>query len=1756
MAIVLEDEKSSSFKDVLIKIGIAVGFTDIYWHPIIIKKLLNFFAHNDIMNDQIIKDIGLLNEISLSSEKKINENLSDQQKNKEKTGLLTCSEFKYIYINVHTYLEEIKINLIQPVLNLNLYELKILAGNLIAEMYVDHFKIYGSLDDFEIQELTNYPYTIKTQEEFDENFKKPMLSTKKKESLEFNFLSKTKICQLFSKEDNITSETFLKIKKISLYFYQESFLRFFNYLISEFLGSLGPSQKIVEYRKSKEKPNLKKRSSNYLKQNINSQENYISNHLSVKSNGINELNSKKENWEKNHSDEFNKNIEFMKLNIEIENPILILKARPSFNEFFNITLKKLLISCAYRKKFGLIRKFPELFRYISIYKLFIEDFCIKSHDKFYICEPTNTIVNMQFTMLSDKDIKKSDLKIDKSFRFDVIINPIKIMLRQVDFKNIMMLNDLNLSYSDGQTESYDYAKFYNEINEKKIENKKDNFNNEKNPSDADRRNNHQSIFKKEVNNKNKINISKSSSNFVKESKYGSLLDNEQKISSFKSQKYIENSKKNISFKKNNTNEIFIIKEKNFETEEDHFSEAFEESELKEHLKNIEVLKIQNSIENNDKPSEENNSIIIREKDYRNSEIDEIKAEKNSINKLEKDDELMEKFYDMNFNLLIDQIEIKLIIDFKNEKILNNFAGLKIDRLFLKFIRKLNKNQYMKLYLNEISVNEKNTYTPFDTNFKFNKYKKEDQTKDIKLVFNNQTKNEPIENLLNTGYKSLTYENIIQHNHSLGISRDDLDNLANKNSMNRSFDELENSCDFNEIANEIIQNFELNYYIKMKNKNKKKFNNKKLNYFNQNVIKSQENEITDKNTSNMNINMNTKNEIDKSLRNSIFIKSERELPNNENKSNKFSQSNPQELKDKFNHNIIKEHEKNVSHTKKLIIREFEKLKKNLLLLRDDNYNSYFFNQSEVNLQMKIDSERNKFYDINLNNLKILVKLDNFLLIKQFFLEGFPFYSISDNDLPLLYEGNEDKNPGMFLKLFIQNPKLCILTDEVINEEQDIICLTSDIVIEMKTEKIISIKKQLFEKYTSNKNKLESNLKIENNSFIIENKNLQQIKIKENIFDHAENPNIFHVQKSYLDNNAISEIVYKLTINCNKMHPYILKFFDFMNPTDSENEKIRRKIIEDFEFIYYTNSELILNKTNDFFFNSSSFTEMSFNDSNFFLKASYRDIVLFLKAFEYNSKLLTSKDYEKKIELMKSYSNSKSNKKSEVEYMQKKKNDKKIDPEKMAKVFQKYMQDKKLETRRLGMATLMNLKDYDTNSYNLSNTNKFKSLDLKEFFEKNNEIYNNYKSGKTIPKAGLKNEDYDSDQDENIANRKNVNNQSFDSNEDAEIENNIKIKNHDKNNSKLLDEEKNSMNNTKNINNTSNYHSNNTNNPNNKFKSYNITVSNINEDLACNNILQINNSNQESKNNLFEKKFNSNNTVKNPIKNFYPNNLIRESNENANSQINNVENIILKNFDTEIIKTKDFGNTNNTKKSNLLKRGSKFELYNTKRFLSSSSQKRIILNREIIEGALNKYNLNLKKLEIIKMIKNTNFLDFFSEEDVDKQDIMDYLGNEVYDFDKDNDEEDYQSNCKFKLEKMRSKDFQEEDLERIPTYVINNINTIMKFKKIEVMLIDDHSDHYYPFFLMKFKNINIINNSQMNKTDYLVDTEIKLKTFNYIANLWEPLLEMTFLQIKYIYSKQVNVIDKEKIDLILAFMNGEKQAKLDLNISDLTVKFKLF
>ena len=85
-----------------------------------------------------------------------------------------------------------------------------------------------------------------------------------------------------------------------------------------------------------------------------------------------------------------------------------------------------------------------------------------------------------------------------------------------------------------------------------------------------------------------------------------------------------------------------------------------------------------------------------------------------------------------------------------------------------------------------------------------------------------------------------------------------------------------------------------------------------------------------------------------------------------------------------------------------------------------------------------------------------------------------------------------------------------------------------------------------------------------------------------------------------------------------------------------------------------------------------------------------------------------------------------------------------------------------------------------------------------------------------------------------------------------------------------------------------------------------------------------------------------------------------------------------------------------------------------------------------------------------------------------------------------------------------------------------------KKIDITLIDDYLNNYFPFM-----NFNLIdsNLTLSDKKEFISSSSIALSTYNYISSTWEPIIEKSLIQLSIFHLKDLNSIKIEIPEILI-------------------------
>ena len=116
-------------------------------------------------------------------------------------------------------------------------------------------------------------------------------------------------------------------------------------------------------------------------------------------------------------------------------------------------------------------------------------------------------------------------------------------------------------------------------------------------------------------------------------------------------------------------------------------------------------------------------------------------------------------------------------------------------------------------------------------------------------------------------------------------------------------------------------------------------------------------------------------------------------------------------------------------------------------------------------------------------------------------------------------------------------------------------------------------------------------------------------------------------------------------------------------------------------------------------------------------------------------------------------------------------------------------------------------------------------------------------------------------------------------------------------------------------------------------------------------------------------------------------------------------------------------------------------------------------------------------------------------------------------------------------------------------LNKLMNLIKINKINLTLIDNSRNIYYPFMKFNIEDCEVI---FKNKNDYIqAFFYFDLFSYNYICSVWEPTIEKTNLYIYYEFTKMEIGNDTDKDQKITLYNNNE----ISINISDMSMSFAL-
>ena len=143
------------------------------------------------------------------------------------------------------------------------------------------------------------------------------------------------------------------------------------------------------------------------------------------------------------------------------------------------------------------------------------------------------------------------------------------------------------------------------------------------------------------------------------------------------------------------------------------------------------------------------------------------------------------------------------------------------------------------------------------------------------------------------------------------------------------------------------------------------------------------------------------------------------------------------------------------------------------------------------------------------------------------------------------------------------------------------------------------------------------------------------------------------------------------------------------------------------------------------------------------------------------------------------------------------------------------------------------------------------------------------------------------------------------------------------------------------------------------------------------------------------------------------------------------------------------------------------------------------------------------------------------------------------------------------KMKLKEHVNKDLDSLDNnYTTDSGKGIIYLicSNINVVLIDNQSDTYYPFIsFIIYKMLTKVETQKFGRSVVThSDLIFKIVSYNYLASVWEPLVEKSLANAKIIQIRD-STISSTSVDIVIPLQGHNIYQTLNINLSDLNVIF---
>ena len=376
---------------------------------------------------QILTDIKLKQKTIAPEEEAKREVLVQNTFVEEKTEKPeTCKEFTETTLKMTAQLENVKFILLHPEYDTKLFMCEIDTSFFEYAAHIDHDNIRGVIGNTILYDSTNYPNTMSplNYEEESINLQKIMeITSATTDESEFHFDIVSYYPHCPDRPQNLMSKMFLHLGTIKVDYYNELLLyRFNDYLIYQFIDSLSPRD--------------------YVKESLALYEKNKKSYEGLDFYSVLSFSS------------------FSYIEVTIEQPLLYLKPRFNYEDYFVINLGKLKVWNERVWSTGRWVKHPNEKLLCEVYHIESNSLNVKYNGNVPIVDSVPGFMLFEFPCIETHDYNNhlpDVLDISLHLRVDAPII-MKIYMMPEHYTYLLKCLDLNVNYTDGQSDKFNFRR--------------------------------------------------------------------------------------------------------------------------------------------------------------------------------------------------------------------------------------------------------------------------------------------------------------------------------------------------------------------------------------------------------------------------------------------------------------------------------------------------------------------------------------------------------------------------------------------------------------------------------------------------------------------------------------------------------------------------------------------------------------------------------------------------------------------------------------------------------------------------------------------------------------------------------------------------------------------------------------------------------------------------------------------------------------------------------------------------------------------------------------------------------------------------------------------------------------------------------------------------------------------------------------------------------------------------------------------------